>query len=159
MQNKESLLYQCFKARYFPLCNILEAANPPNSSYAWKSIRAALPILKKGCYWRAGSGTSIGVKHDRWIPNYPTNRFLYPPTDKDWKWRVSYLINPISKFWDKGIIWSNFNRDNVEAICWIPLSHRHVTDSVMWLYKKSGNYSVKSGYHVAKTNCANRRLG
>ena len=37
-----------------------------------------------------------------------------------------------------------------EAICKISLSHKRVTDAVVWLHNKDGNYSVRSGYRVAK---------
>ena len=45
MQDQESLLFQCLKARNFPRCHFLEATNLPNSSYTWKSIMAAKPIM------------------------------------------------------------------------------------------------------------------
>ena len=41
LQNQESLVYQCLKARYFPRCSFLEAVDSPNSSYIWKSIMVA----------------------------------------------------------------------------------------------------------------------
>ena len=40
LQDTESLLYRCFKARYFPRSNFLEATDVPNSSYVWKSLMA-----------------------------------------------------------------------------------------------------------------------
>ena len=45
MQDQESLLFQCLKARNFPRCHFLEATNLPNSSYTWKSIMATKPIM------------------------------------------------------------------------------------------------------------------
>ena len=45
--NQESLVYRCFKARYFPRCSFLDAVDSSNSSYVWKSILAGQPILKK----------------------------------------------------------------------------------------------------------------
>ena len=66
----------------------LEATDEPNSSYVWKSLIAAQPILKKGCCWWVGDGSTIRVTQDRWIPNYPTNKVLHPPLDEEWEWRV-----------------------------------------------------------------------
>lgn len=43
-----------------------------------------------------------------------------------------------------------FHREDVEAICWIPLSCRQVANSIVWLHSRNGGYSVKSGYHVAR---------
>ena len=61
LHDRSSLLFQCFKARYFPRFNFLDAIESPNCSYAWKSMVAALPILKSGCCWRVGNGESIKV--------------------------------------------------------------------------------------------------
>lgn len=49
LQENESLIYRCFKSKYFPRCNFLEASEVPNSSFVLKSIMAAQPILRKGC--------------------------------------------------------------------------------------------------------------
>ena len=49
IHEKDSLLYKCFKAQYFPQCQFLDATLSPNSSFVWRSILAAMPILKSGC--------------------------------------------------------------------------------------------------------------
>lgn len=85
LQKKYTLLYKCFKAKYFPRCNFLEAKDVPNSSYVWKSIMAAQPILKKGCCWRVGDRSEIRLLKDKWIPNYPTNKVLHPPVEEEWE--------------------------------------------------------------------------
>ena len=72
MQNQESLTFQCLKHRYFPRCNLLEADDSINSSYVWKSLMVAIPILKQGSCWRVGNGASISVMHDKWITNHTT---------------------------------------------------------------------------------------
>ena len=56
-----SLVYQCFKARYFPRSSVLEASESPNCSFVWRSLVAALPILRLGYCWRVGDGLSINV--------------------------------------------------------------------------------------------------
>ena len=65
----------------------------PNSSYVWKSLMVAQPILNEGCCWRVGDGSNIQVTQDRWIPNYPTNKVLRPPLEEDGDWRVLELID------------------------------------------------------------------
>ena len=50
LQDQNSLLSRCFKAKYFPRCSFMEAADCPNRSYVWKSVLAAQQILKKECY-------------------------------------------------------------------------------------------------------------
>ena len=46
VQDNESLLYQCFKARYFLRSTFLEAKESPNCLYVWRSLMAAQPILQ-----------------------------------------------------------------------------------------------------------------
>ena len=50
IQDQDSILFQCLKARYFPRCNFLDTVVSPNCSYTWKSIMAAVTILKSGRY-------------------------------------------------------------------------------------------------------------
>lgn len=85
LQHKDSLVYKFFKAKYFPRCSFLDAGDVPNSSYVWKSILAAQPILKQGCCWRVGNGSTIRVLKDKWILNHPTNRVLHPPLEEEWE--------------------------------------------------------------------------
>lgn len=41
-------------------------------------------------------------------------------------------------------------REEAEAIFYIPLSKRLLPDTVVWLPKKDGEYSVQSGYFTAR---------
>ena len=58
LHDTNSLVYQCFKARYFPRSHFIDAKESPNCSFVWKSIMVALPTLKFGCC-RVRSGHSI----------------------------------------------------------------------------------------------------
>ena len=78
LQDHDSLLSKCFKARYFPRSTFLKAKVSRRCSYVWRSLVAALPILKADYCWRVGNGSSISVMGDKWIPNYPTNKVLHP---------------------------------------------------------------------------------
>ncbi|XP_075659071.1 uncharacterized protein LOC142628931 [Castanea sativa] len=78
MQDQETLVFKCLKARYFPRCHFLEAFDPPNSSYTWKSIMVVKPILQKRSCWRVGNGETIWILKDAWLPNSPTNKVLLP---------------------------------------------------------------------------------
>ena len=92
IQQQDSLMFKCFKARYFPRSHFLDASAFPNFSY-WKSIMAASPILKFGCCWRVGDDSQIRVSTNKWIPNHPTNGVLHPPSMEESDWYVSNLIN------------------------------------------------------------------
>ena len=111
---------------------------------------AAQPILQAGHCWRVGNGYSINAVKDRWLPNFPINKVLNS-VQRDWgEMLVAELINPKLNIWKYKDIREIFHRDEVEAICQIPLSRRNVPDSVFWLYNSRGLFSVKSAYHVAR---------
>lgn len=61
---------------------------------------------------------------DRWIPNYPTNKVLYPLLDKEWEWQVANLIDWSTHDWNKELIAARFHQDDMEAILRMPLSRR-----------------------------------
>ena len=94
LQDHDSLLSKCFKARYFPRSTFLEAKVSPGCFYVWRSLVAALPILKAGYYGRVGNGSSISVMGDKWIPNYPTNKVLHPIHKLANAMTISELIDP-----------------------------------------------------------------
>ncbi|XP_030924761.1 uncharacterized protein LOC115951750 [Quercus lobata] len=87
---------------------------------------------------------------DKWLPNHPTNKVLSPLYAEDEERTVSELIDPKIREWRREFIMANFHNEDAYAICRSPLSHRSVTDSMIWLHNKKGVYSVKSGYHVAR---------
>lgn len=41
-------------------------------------------------------------------------------------------------------------KEGANAIMNIPLPKNHCSDQVLWHYDKKGEYSVKSGYHIAR---------
>lgn len=147
LQNQESLVYRCFKAQYFPRCSFLEA-NSPHSSHVWKSIMAGQPILKRVSCWKVDDGSSKSPLTDKWIPNHPSNKVLFPPNEDQSEWRISEFIDPSTRCWDREYVLLNFQKEDAEAILRIPLSHRHIKDSVMWLHTQKGTYTIKSTYHV-----------
>ena len=150
VQGNDSLLYRCFKARYFPRSSFLEAKESPNCSYVWRSLMAAQPILQAGYCWRVGNGHSINAVKDRWLPNFPTNKVLNPIQGVRDELTVANLINPDLNIWKYKDIRAIFHTDEAEAICQIPLSRRNVSDSIFWLHNSRGLFSVKSAYHVAR---------
>ncbi|XP_075674939.1 uncharacterized protein LOC142644147 [Castanea sativa] len=150
VQGNDSLLYQCFKARYFPRSSFLEAKESPNCSYVWRSLMAAKPIIQSGHCWRVGNGHSINALTDRWLPNFPTHGVLNSVQENWDELMVADLINPELNIWKYENIMAIFHRDEAEAICQIPLSKRNVPDSVFWLHNSRGLFTVKSAYHVAR---------
>ena len=76
IHDKESLFYKVFKAKYFPSCSIFDAKNS-TGSFAWKSILWSRDLINKGAFWRVGSGESVRIYKDAWLPN-PDGRISSP---------------------------------------------------------------------------------
>ena len=146
IQGNDSLLYKCFKVRYFPRSSFLDAKKFPRCSYLWRSLLATLPIY---C-WRVGNGSSISVLGNKWIPNHPTNKVFHPPNELVDEMAISKLIYLEVHVWRSDMIMSLFHREDADAITKIPLSRKVVPDSISWLHNKNGKFSVKSTYKLAR---------
>src|SRR6266540_2085416 len=68
LHNPHSLCAAVLKAKYFPACSLLEATPQRGMSYSWRSIMRGVELLKEGIVWRVGSGESINIWTDPWIP-------------------------------------------------------------------------------------------
>ena len=150
IQGNDSLLYRCFKVRYFPRSSFLEAKESTSCSYVWRSMMVALPILRLGSCWRVGNGSSISVVGDRWLSNHPTNKIMHPRHELVEDLAVSDLINLELHAWRRDMIMGMFLREDAKAICRIPLSRRSVLDSIIWIHNKNGKFAVKSAYKLAR---------
>ncbi|KAL0458058.1 UNVERIFIED_CONTAM: putative mitochondrial protein [Sesamum latifolium] len=61
LSRQTSLLSRILKARYFPRSDLLEAKVGYNPSFTWRSIWAAIEVLKMGCRWRIGDGRQVRI--------------------------------------------------------------------------------------------------
>ncbi|KAL3522375.1 hypothetical protein ACH5RR_015209 [Cinchona calisaya] len=97
-------------------------------------------------------GKIIGEK----VANYTgIKRFVnhvwgYPKDLKDWcrLEKVSELIKV--KKWDLDVLKGNVNQDDIDIIARIPISIGDAKDRWIWRNTLDGNYSVKTGYVLAK---------
>ena len=142
---KNSLFYRVFKARFFPHCSILETPYSSSGSYAWHSILKGRDLLLKGAWWRVGSGDTISVWNDAWLPSttHPRIEAQVVPGFEDMK--VSALIDLATKKWDLNMLNGLFTTQEVELISSIPLCPNVVEDVVVWPFTPSGTYTVRSG--------------
>ncbi|XVF67688.1 hypothetical protein PTKIN_Ptkin10aG0141600 [Pterospermum kingtungense] len=64
--------------------------------------------------------------------------------------RVSELLDPLSREWDKEKVESVFLPADAKRILRIPLSKRPAMDRLFWLHTRNGEYKVRSGYHLER---------
>ncbi|XP_058760957.1 uncharacterized protein LOC131634317 [Vicia villosa] len=70
--------------------------------------------------------------------------FNFLPSDA----KVSCLIDLDLGCWCNSLIQEVFVQEEARQVLAIPLSFRRPVDELIWNYEKSGNYSVKSAYHL-----------
>ena len=103
-------------------------------------------IIHAGFRWRIGNGQQIEIHKSNWIPKSLTFKPVFKPnmpTDA----LVSELINEENR-WDEKLIYSHFDRLDVDSIVRIPLLRRPREDEIIWHYEKKRQYTVKSGYQT-----------
>jgi len=69
IQNEETVLSNCLKARYFLKNNFLQASLGYNPSFTWRSIlQARHEVIDHAGLWKIGDGRNIRIWSDNWLP-------------------------------------------------------------------------------------------
>lgn len=148
MSGESSLFKQIFKGRYFPHTSFLHAPVRAQSSWAWKSLAWARPLLEKGWRWQVVSGSEIRVWEDPWLPGKSSQMVSSSSCRVDSISKVSDLVISDSKTWNEELIRQVFCPSDVEKILSIPLSISHSRDRKIWGFSSNGFFSVKSAYNL-----------
>ncbi|KAF4363468.1 hypothetical protein F8388_016596 [Cannabis sativa] len=117
-------------------------------SYIWKSIIWGRELLIKGLRKKVGTGDTILVFQDPWLPR----PFSFKPTSFNHSHSnllVKDLMAETRIGWNVDLLRVLFNEADQQCIGSIPLCKFPKEDSWMWHYTVDGSYSVKSGYYVA----------
>ncbi|GAV73631.1 hypothetical protein CFOL_v3_17114 [Cephalotus follicularis] len=148
INDEDSLCSRVLKATYFWNRNFLEAPQGYNLSFTWSSLYEVREVLKNGLKWSADNGIKTEIWKDNWVP---MREPLTPAPSNvlDHNARVSQMIVWDNGEWDHELIRQCFDDATVQAIIWIPLSHRLCADILIWSKHSTENYMVKSGYRLA----------
>ena len=139
-----------FKGQYFRHTNPLDDHRSYSSSYGWRSICSARPLVKKRLIKRVGNGQSISVWSDPWIPA-PRPRSALPKTQSlllDQSLMVEDLTDPIDRSWKVDLLNDLFHHDDVKIIRGLAISRRQRPDTYGWMFAESGRYTVKSRFRI-----------
>lgn len=109
-------------------------------------------MIKKGVKWVVGNGEKIRVWQDKWLdgedgPSTPAG----PGADLFPSLLVKDLFVSGTKQWDIPKIRGLVREDDVNRILKIRPSYTGNQDILYWRYGASGNYTVKTGYHLQRT--------
>ncbi|KAA3460843.1 reverse transcriptase [Gossypium australe] len=150
LENPKSLVAQVFKAKYFPNSDFLNSQLGSRNSYTWRSIWAARGILEKGLIWKVGTGSSISIVNDVWVPDLVNSSLLssYPGSSDN---KVEVLINCRTREWNREEIEYTFVADEVDKILRIPLAQSPHDDFLAWRGEPTGMFSVKSTYKLLQS--------
>ncbi|KAM6600830.1 hypothetical protein CsatA_020439 [Cannabis sativa] len=145
--NVESLASKVFKARYYPHGDYLNSELGSNPSFIWSSIFAAKDTVKLGLRKRIGSGVSVQITSDPWLPVLE-NPIPIPVMDGLENFTVSSLFEANNRRWDEDIVKDLFSSETAAIILGIPLNQAGGIDSWYWIAEKNGFYSVRSAYNL-----------
>ncbi|XP_010481048.1 PREDICTED: uncharacterized protein LOC104759863 [Camelina sativa] len=136
IHNPSSLMARVMRGRYFRNKHPLMAKKPNNPSFAWRSIFSTKGLVEQGARWAVGSGCSISVWRDPWLPDIRPRsangrgRFLLPSL------MVNHLINPVTKDWHLPILEEFFDPVDIPLIRSLPVSKTSQPDRLLWHYTK-----------------------
>lgn len=147
IQNPKSLVAEVPRGKYHPHTNFLRSKVGSNPSFIWKSLMWGKELIEKGSYWRVGNGRSVYAYRDKCIPRSNTFIITLPPYLGN-NTKVSDLMTE-DGLWDNYIISTHFNEVDASAISNICLGTIVRDELLVWHFYKKGDYTVKSGYHVA----------
>ncbi|CAN1746099.1 Uncharacterized mitochondrial protein AtMg00310 [Linum perenne] len=150
IQNPDLLLAKIYEVKYFPNSTLMQAGKGSNPSWGWRGILKGREIIKIEYRWQVGDGRQINPFLDHWIPSFPPSAPLLNMRDPitDIPFSVAGFID--NGIWDHNKLKSIFSEDSVNQILSIPIPRRQVMDKLIWQFAASGDYSVHSGYEVAK---------
>jgi ribonuclease HI len=150
LTDPSSLCARVLKGRYFPNCDVWDAAQPRSSSFTWRSICFGMQLVKDGARWAVGNGHAIKILADPWIPGMKPGSFstLTPIPDGA---TVDCLMADDHGAWDTDVVRSIFEEEIATRILQIPVSRRGGDDFLSWPHTKFGDYTVASAYNLART--------
>ncbi|KAH9684396.1 reverse transcriptase domain-containing protein [Citrus sinensis] len=105
----ESLMARILKARYYPRTSVVRASLGHNPSYVWRSILAAKEVVVQGSRVQVGSGHSISIGKDPWLPDLQDGCVSTNLNEELAAAPVSSLMMPHQRVWDYDVIWVNRN--------------------------------------------------
>lgn len=156
--NPNAFWVRMLKGIYFPRTNFLNATRGARPSWVWSSLCQGRELLQKGLRWQIKSGKEVKFWTDKWVPSLHNFQIQSSTRTTDEQALVASFIHPISKEWDVQKLRHCVSGQEIKAITAIPLSKLDEPDKMIWHFSKNGSYSVKSGYHFARSSGHNSSI-
>ncbi|KAL5574983.1 hypothetical protein UlMin_016682 [Ulmus minor] len=143
-----SLAARVLQGFYFTNSTFLQVRKTSSASFIWRSILWGRELLMQGSRQKIGTGNDTYIYHDHWLPRDGSFRISSPWVLGELS-KVSLLKTAMGQ-WNSSLITASFHHDEAAAILSLPTPNKPSVDSLTWHYNKRGNYTVRSGYWVAK---------
>lgn len=135
-------------AKYLRHGQIWDAPCPRQATWVWHGILRLLPHLRAGACRQICNGETTRIWQDPWViglPDFSPRPREY--TSPNWSQEyVSSLISPLTRQWDRQLLYQRFDEDTVQHILHLPLHLNGSSDRWIWVLDNSGRYSTKSMY-------------
>lgn len=129
MENPGSLIVRLLKAKYYKNSNILKASLGANPSLLWKNIWCAKGLLIFELKWRIGSGSSVSIWQDYWLPG-KDNCFISTSRVEGLE-KVSDLMLQNLNRWNRTLIYSTFAMEETHQIVRLPIPSTTQSDKIV----------------------------
>lgn len=146
---KNKLWVEVLSSKYVKNKDIWNLTTPKNCSWGFRSIISCKNIILKGACFVVGSGETIRVWQDPWLPSIPT--FRPTPGNNvgiDDSLTVDKLIDPSSGSWNLNALSAIFNNETITAILTLSRPSSPLCDKLIWTKDKQGYFTSKSTYWV-----------
>lgn len=147
LENPERLLGRILLSKYCSEGNFLKCTATSSDSHGWHSILVGRDLLLKNLGWVVGDGASIKIWDDLWLSLENPIRPMGPATRDTAPLVVRDLLQEDTGEWNRNLIQLILPQEE-ECILCLKSSSTGAPDKLRWLGTKSGEYSVKTGYHV-----------
>ncbi|XP_028095770.1 uncharacterized protein LOC114293006 [Camellia sinensis] len=144
-----SFCARILKGIYFPHTDFMHASKGRRPSWGWASLLQGRQLLQQGIRWQINSSSPALFWEDCWIPGLPDFKVYSSKPIGTEVVTVEDVIDPLHKSWNLDLLRSQVSEPEVQAISSIPISLAPTEDSLIWHFEAKGQYTVKSGYHVA----------
>ncbi|XP_041020424.1 uncharacterized mitochondrial protein AtMg00310-like [Juglans microcarpa x Juglans regia] len=145
LQDPLSLVGRVYRSKYFRETNILDAKLGASPSLIWMSVWLATDRLKEGLRWRVGNGKKINVWGQKWLPKPTTYCVQSSGVSLRREAKVSNLMIEELNIWNDEPIKENFDKEEAEMICKMPIGSINAKDKLIWNFSKYGKFTVRNG--------------
>ncbi|XP_015959674.1 uncharacterized protein LOC107483570 [Arachis duranensis] len=145
LKEEDAIWVRILKAIYYPNCSLWEAREGRSASWIWRSLLEGRDFLRRKGSWSIGNGTEVDIWEDNWVAGIGKLRRDGAGDTR----KVSELIID-GEGWDRRKIHDLFQGSMAELITKTPISLINKKDHFVWKYRMDGQYTVRTGYHVAK---------